>query len=433
MSVKDSIKNCLRNLIPLRLRRMRIKYYEQHIPSKRIRKRWIMFNVKRRNHANILFIASSLPMWRYDGICRKLLTDSRFSVIAAICPFSTFEEKEGRREIKNLEKAFTQRHIPYRTIETQDDFISLKKLFKPDLIFYPQPYDNTFSRAIEWRSNINYLLGYVPYCLGMSSPTWGYNLPFHNTIWRQYLPSELHLREAAAHSSNHAANAIVAGEPRYDDLTTGPENDPWKRVAGTTRPKRLIWAPHFQLVQNNIFNRPDFLWTAGIMLEIAKTRQKDLQIAFKPHPRLKTSLYNHPEWGKEKTDAYYAQWASMPNTQLEEGEYTDLFKTSDAMIHNCGSFSGEYLYLRKPVAYISLDIESIKAPLHDFGLNCINSHYIVSSPEEIIDFVDNVVIGGKDTMQEQRDHIFKTQMQPPESGSVADNIYNDLIKSFHLS
>lgn len=59
-----------------------------------------------------------------------------------------------------------------------------------------------------------------------------------------------------------------------------------------------------------------------------------------------------PYGEKRKTDRYYSEWESLSNAQLETGKYVDLFMTSDAMIHDCGSFTIEYHYTLKPVMYL---------------------------------------------------------------------------------
>lgn len=178
-----------------------------------------------------------------------------------------------------------------------------------------------------------------------------------------------------------------------------------------------------------MFDRPDFNWSYKVMREIAEQYADRLQIAFKPHPRLKSELYKHPDWGKERTDEFYAFWENSPATQLETGDYIDLFKTSDALIHNCGSFTAEYLYLNKPVAYITRNLAGIKTDMNAFGAACQDAHYIVDSPEEIRRFIDEVVLNGRDSMEPQRVELLQTVLRTPNGNSVARNIYNDLVKS----
>ena len=165
------------------------------------------------------------------------------------------------------------------------------------------------------------------------------------------------------------------------------------------------------------------------MRDIAEQYADRLQIAFKPHPRLKSELYKNPEWGKERTDEFYSFWENSPTTQLETGDYIDLFKTSDALIHNCGSFTAEYLYMQKPTAYITRNLDAIKADMNAFGVACQDAHYIVASPEEIRQFIDDVVLAAKDPMKSRREKLINTILRAPNGSTVAENIYNDLVKS----
>ena len=50
-------------------------------------------------------------------------------------------------------------------------------------------------------------------------------------------------------------------------------------------------------------------------------------------------------------DAYSQAWEDLPNGRYENTFYLPYFKTSDAMIMDCGSFITEYIYLNKPFLY----------------------------------------------------------------------------------
>ena len=81
------------------------------------------------------------------------------------------------------------------------------------------------------------------------------------------------------------------------------------------------------------------------MLSFTEKYKDKIQIAFKPHPNLKT--VNKSSKSGKPNDDYYDKWNSLDNGQLEEGDYFDLFLQSDAMIHDSVSFLSEYLYTMK--------------------------------------------------------------------------------------
>lgn len=366
-------------------------------------------------------------MWRYQNLVKLLLDDSRFTVKVAVLPFKAFSPDDRKRDVEVLQEYFTRTGIPYETVT---DFKSLKDAFAPDIIAYQQPYDfNYDDPEANWMHNVDCMLMYVPYSVLMTEFDYGYNLSFHNVAWRNYVTSNIHQDISRRTADNYGENTVVVGDPRVDQLTAPAQSNPWKTVADGKERKKLIWAPHFSVTSYDMFDRPDFNWSYKVMREVAEQYSDRLQIAFKPHPRLKSELYKHPEWGKERTDEFYAFWENSPTTQLETGDYLDLFKNSDALIHNCGSFTAEYLYLNKPAAYITRNLAGIKADMNAFGAACQDAHYTVASPEEIRQFIDDVVLGDKDPMKPERTELLNTVLRAPNDTTVAENIYNDLVKS----
>ena len=164
------------------------------------------------------------------------------------------------------------------------------------------------------------------------------------------------------------------------------------------------------------------------MLTLAKEYVDRIQFAFKPHPALLTQLYQHPDWGQERTDRYYELWRTMPNSQLEAGAFIDLFMTSDAMIHDSGSFVVEYHYSKNPAMFVSKDMRPILEPITDFGKEAHNIHYIGASEMDIRRFVDDVVLQGNDPMRPQREHFFSEYLLPPGGRSVAQNVVDDIVE-----
>lgn len=406
-------------------------YVRNNVPARKRVYRRILKRIQERNHCRILFLASSLSMWRYQNLVKLLLNDNRFTVLVAVLPFKAFSPDDRKRDVEVLQEYFTQTGIPYETV---DDFKTLKEEFVPDIIAYQQPYDFSYDDpAADWMNNVDCMLMYVPYSVLMTEFDYGYNLSFHNVAWRNYVTSDIHQEISRRNADNRGENTVVVGEPRADQLLLPAQSDPWKKTMDGKVRKRLIWAPHFSVTSYNMFDRPDFNWSYKVMREVAEEYADRLQIAFKPHPRLKTELYKHPDWGSKRTDEFYAFWADSPTTQLETGDYIDLFKTSDAMIHNCGSFTVEYVYLRKPVAYITRNFSVIKADMNAFGAACQDAHYITSTAEEIRSFINDIVLGGKDPMADKRIEVFETALRTPNDTTVARNIYNDLVNSLFKS
>ena len=138
---------------------------------------------------------------------------------------------------------------------------------------------------------------------------------------------------------------------------------------------------------------------------------EEIQFAFKPHQVLKFKLQQL--WGNEKTEQYYRRWDSLENTQLVSDGYVDLFLTSDAMIHDSGSFTTEYLFTRKPVMYLCRDTD-MKSKFNEFGIHSFDCHYHGKTANDIESFLREVVLEGKDPMRPQREQFFEDYLKPKD-------------------
>ena len=271
------------------------------------------------------------------------------------------------------------------------------------------------------------LFAYVPYAFWIESYKWGYDTLFHNIAWKLFYPTSIHLENARNLSKIKGKNVVVTGYPLADiflDIKR-PIQDPWKIKDLSV--KRIIWAPHHSINESDSLNYSSFLENYQFMLDLAAKYKETIQIAFKPHPILRRKLYNHPRWGKEKTDLYYNKWDKLPNGQLEEGDYIDLFLTSDAMFHDSSSFTVEYHYTGKPVMFLTKNKEELFQNLCEFGKLALNMHYFGSTPSEIENFIIEVVVGENDSMYSQRKHFFEKFLLPPHNLTANQNILNSIL------
>lgn len=383
---------------------------------------------------NVVFIAMNVAMWRYQRLWELMQQDKRFNVSIVLSPCIDYDREQSINELEKLRAYFDERNMPYVDYDLEHNAapVDIRKTLNPLLMFYPQPYEHLLTPEHDCMSFYDRLICYYPYAFWTSKGKWSYDFHFHNLAWRLYYSTSLHLKEAQTTASNKGRNVRVVGYSNADDYLNSTFNDVWKPQADG-RHLRIVWAPHYSIVEQfGLVPRSNFLWMAETMLELASKYQDKIQLAFKPHPRLLTELYKHPDWGKEKTDAYYAQWESRPNTQLETGGFIDLFMTSDAMIHDSGSFAVEYHYSRKPVMFVSRDLNSILDTQSEFGKLAYDMHYIGKTTDDIDSFVTHVVMEGNDSLKEKRDKFYNDYLLPPNGKTVAENTIEDLLKSLKL-
>ena len=256
-----------------------------------------------------------------------------------------------------------------------------------------------------------------------------YNQMFHNLAWRCYYETSIHKDMAKNVSHIKAKNVVVTGYPladKYLDTSYKPK-EVWKNPDPSV--KRIIWAPHHTLEANaTLSSYSNFLTYSEYFFKLIEKLNHKIQIAFKPHPILKLKLYNHTEWGKERTDQYYLRWATMQNCQLEEGDYDDLFLTSDALIHDSISFISEYCFTGKPALFTVSD-KKIADRFNVFGTKAFQLSYMAYSESDICQFIENVVLNGNDSRKNERQTFVNDILKPPHNQTAVSNIINDLVEN----
>lgn len=338
--------------------------------------------------------------------------DSFFDCRIILVPFAKLSAEDKEFELGKLRAYFRSKEIPFWE---EDTFIE----FDPDIVFYQQFYSHSYKDPVRACHNEHRLLCYAPYGVMFIDRKWQYDSRFHRRAWKIFLQSESHRSVARRLCANSAENVVVVGDADSDSFASATFSDPWKDQSSSK--KRIIWAPHHKKL-----GRDSFAWTAEEMKAVAMEYSDRCQFAFKPHPRLKTELLKDPEWGPERTEEFFRFWAEGPNTQLETGGFIDLFRGSDAMIHDCNSFIAEYLYTGKPVLFLSTNTAKIRSTFGQFGKDAIDAHYTGDKPEDIRSFLDKVVLGNNDPMAPARESFFKKYLRTSGGKGFAARIVEDI-------
>lgn len=381
-------------------------FYQRWIIPHKVRK------IRRKNIIKVLFVLNELGSWKSENLYQLMLQHPRFDPQILILP-----EISAPYAYDILKEYLEKKKYVYNDIPPTE---TIKEKFHPDIIFYQKPYGNIPKQYLHV-FNLYALFCLVPYCFRNR------NIPnvknsFIPFVWQNYAENETILRE-----KGYPRNMIATGIPFMDVLLKNKSSfpDPWN---GIHNKKRIIYAPHHTISTESFkstspFDYSTFLEYADFMLEMAIKYKQQVQWAFKPHPLLKYKLYK--VWGKEKTDRYYDEWNHMENCQLDEGEYLGLFKHSDAMIHDCGSFKLEYLYTNNPVMYLLKEEQEFDYPNWQTR-EALNLHYKGYNKDDIENFVINV-IKEYDNLKGKRQGFVLNYLTPPYGKTACDNIINAIL------
>lgn len=401
-----------------------------HMEIQPYRHKKALEKVKTKNNVSVVFFVLNADIWKFEKVLTMLENDPRFETVIVICPPINLRDEDIYSKMDEAYEFFKQNNhnVIYSFDKKKSTYINVKKELSPDIVFFTNPYGYTLKKyRIE-----NYrdaLTCYAQYSFILEESEHFFNKRFHNLLWKAFYETKAHKELAKRYAFNEGANVEVTGYPGVDSLVYGErlENGAWKNNDDSL--KRIVWAPHWSIIERG-HGRPqasNFLKLSEFMLLVTDKYRDEIQIAFKPHPYLKNTLYQHPDWGKERAEAYYRQWEDIENGQLETGNYTDLFNSSDAMIFDSISFIAEYLYSGKPSLFIKASPD-VPVQFNDFGRMALDHHYQGSEKNHIIQFIDNVVIEGKDTLKDRRDLFYRSELAPPNGKSASENIYEILCK-----
>lgn len=393
--------------------------------------------VRRKEVINVLFYIWQPSFWKVDSLFRLMLEHPRFNPI--ICPVPVYDYKDPvkrRQVLQETRDYFKKKGYPVLEVDgvgpiaksfvlTKNGIDVIRKAFAPDVIFVQTPYE-TVQESMDADME-HELYCYVPYSYRNSEQHFEYDNATQNKYWCNFAENPAMADLMRSVMSNHGDNVVCTGHPTSDFFLfpdcRGNSPDVWKPQPECV--KRVIWAPHWALGDGSVLKGGIFPEVADRMLELARACQGKVQFAFKPHPRLKEELYNLPEWGAARTDAYYKAWADLPNGQLEQGEYAELFAQSDALIHDSGSFIVEYMMTGKPCCFLH-GIDQM-AEMNQMSADCLKAHYPSGDADAATRFVEQVVLGGVDPKAGERRACVETYIQAPGGRSAAENILHAIL------
>ncbi|RED19609.1 CDP-glycerol:poly(glycerophosphate) glycerophosphotransferase [Flavobacterium cutihirudinis] len=427
----SALKSFIKKNIPPKILNGLIRLRELYLIKDAPRKhRKALEIVRRKDKLKVVFFLIHDSVWKYDYLYNLMLNDNRYDPLVVVCPYMIYGDKNMIFEMnKNFENFKEKGYVVIKSFdEKTGEWMDVKNEIKPDLVFFTNPHKLT--KEIYYIDNfLDTLTCYVPYSFQVSNLYKDqFDQPFHSKIWKQFYETEKHKQIGKKYSFIKGANIVVTGYPGIDSyLENAIKASPWPS-SGDKKLKKIIWAPHHTIPGDDSgLGYSSFFELASIMINIAKTYSDKIQIAFKPHPILKSKLYKNESWGKSKTDDYFKVWGTLQNTFIVDSGYSELFQYSDALIHDSGSFTAEYLLLNKPVMFTVKSID-VLCNFNDFGKECLKMHYLGFNDIEIKKFIDNVVIGEKDFMKSEREEFVNQNCLPPNNKTASQNILDYINK-----
>lgn len=415
-SIKSAVITIIRNFCHSSIRRF---LWKRTSSWKRLKN--LTTKMRKKNVITVAFQVLDLACWKCDSIFQLMLHHPRFRPIIWIIPEKQIKDKsEQQQNLNQMLTFFSKRQYEIAKFYTLEE---MRLNYSPDIVFLSKP----ASYVTPWnaRNMEKELICYVPYCF-QNTKKQDFLFGQENYIWRNFYTTDNIKNISSKVMLNGACNVKIVGSPVADNyLFSQKKNNVsvWKNCNNTM--KKIIWAPHWSIENVSWFSVSTFLEVAEGMLLLAEKYANQVQWAFKPHPLLRDTLYQNPNWGKTKTDAYYERWSTMPNTQFENGDYVNLFKQSDAMVHDSGSFIMEYLLVNKPCMYLIR-----KNGFKDYNadtLKALACYHKGTSTKDVEDFILNLINDAPDTLANIRTSYKQQYLTPPHGKTSAQLIVDEIL------
>lgn len=193
----------------------------------------------------------------------------------------------------------------------------------------------------------------------------------------------------------------------------------------------VILAPHHTISTeyNPLLNISNFLRFSDFFLELFEAYPQ-IHFIFRPHPLLHLALKDPRFWGEEKTEQYFKRVQQFPNVTYQEGgDYFETFVQSDGIIHDCASFLCEYLFTDHPACYMLKNKESIPEQFDVLGQKTLEHYYQAFTKEDILYFLDHVILQKEDSKKEARLQFAKEHLKinyPHASDFILKNLKESL-------
>ena len=378
---------------------------------------WKMKRIRKKEKIRFLFILQELSQWKTEMLYVAMVEHPKFMPIIGV---TKCHDNPGAEE--RVISYCKQKGYPYMWLDPEK---SITEQVDVDILTHQKPYSNEIYRAHYIANNRSIPLICIPYYLSTITEEWIVNSKVSLLAWRQFCDNDDCREEWAKMSKLHGYNYAVTGLPMMDELLMPKDafDDVWPV---NDHRKRVIYAPHHTIADIHWkgIGYSTFLEYSQFMLEMRDKYKESVYFVFKPHPRLFVNLVRL--WGEEAARSYYDAWQQPGISHLEVNEkYLSLFKHSDAMIHDCGSFTIEYLYTGNPVMYLIRD-EHHKDNLTKTASQAFDLHYKGYSKEDIERFIQ-MVIAGNDPLAERRRDFADSCLRPPYGKSACENIIHAIL------
>lgn len=383
---------------------------------------WKLRVVSKFRKIRVGFWVTESSKWTNLHFYNELKNDKHFEPFILLSYFKRPQGKLSPKEYyKKLKEKFENDGTKvYETFDAQSYSFQNLLSFKPDIIFYQQPWLIDKNQRPE-KTHKKALLCYIPYCFYSMNSFLNYLANFHGKMWKYFVETDLHKKEYE--TKYKAKNCIVTGSTKLDGYHF-IDDEEVKKYKKDPNKKLIMYAPHHSF-NDGLHEVATFKENGQFILELAKSHP-DTEWIFRPHPLFFDRIIKNSIMTKEEINQYYKEWENIGRVSLG-GNYYEMLAATDVMITDCISFLAEYAPTGNPVFHLKKSYQ--KEEFNSLVSKLDEGYYQIYSNEELSECFERVIINNDDYLKEKRE--LNKKLLPIDT-LASKNIYNHLKKELWI-
>ncbi len=388
----------------------------------------IKFKLRNNEKINVGFLVIFDSVFPAKPIFEQMLKDNRFNPFIVVIPDVLRGYENTQKQLRKTYNTFVNLYGEDVVLSSFDEetnkYIDFSS--KMNLVCLANPYDAMTHKyyRIDYLSQYNLIFYVSYYYFGKLK----YDLKFLKNktlgkIWKIYIENKNSQDLFIKHLKMSKKNVIISGYPKMDEYKDCDE-EPQEKTIIISPHHTVRWVPGHLNISN-------FIRLSDFYLRLPSL-YPNIKFIFRPHPLMFVVLAREDVWGEERVKTYIEKLKAIPNLEYQEGgEYLETFSKSSALIHDCGSFMAEYLYTKNPQCFILESKKVINREFLPFGKKILKNIYTAYSEQNIIDFIDNVVIKKNDYMKNSRIIYANSEIRcnyPHSTMFILDDLIKEITK-----
>jgi hypothetical protein len=348
-----------------------------------------------------VLLATNIEMWKFDGLVREMNASNTAGIWIAVTGFG--HDRKSKHVDPRLVKHLTVQGFQVRKLRKW----SLRDLFwlhSSCAVVFSTPYRLSplyaYAALISKPKTV-----YIPYSVDINGnpPITGYGSFAISAATKVVLETEWHKHHYLLQGWLKKPQVAVAGFALGSELSQKDGIDSWGVIPTTAH--RIVWAPHWTSVRDlGTDTGDDFKALFDALKQFADKNPDNISIFFRPHPLLRQNVI--ARYGSAFASRVWSYFEESAKHRVSSGPgYAKLFRDSDVMIHNSGSFMAEYVLTGKPTVMWMNNGITASYTLNEFGKTLLDCHYQVGTCEELVAVLSEILFANNDTLKYKREKL----------------------------